>query len=68
MSYLCLLVTPLLTIFQLYHGSQFYWSKKQEYTEKFTDKLFHIKLYQVLQAMSGTRTCNFSGDRYALFA
>jgi hypothetical protein len=43
-------LTPLSAIFQLYHGDQFYWWKKPEYSERTTDhgqatgKLYHLRL------------------------
>ena len=64
-SWLWCLMT-LSTIFQLYHGVQFYWGRKLEYPEKtidlsyVTDTLYHIMLY----CLSGIRSHNVSGDMY----
>ena len=52
-------LTPLSTIFQLYHSGKFYWSMNTEYWEKTNDlcKLLrhsiHILLFRVNLAMNG---------------
>jgi hypothetical protein len=61
-------LTPLSTIFQLYHDVQFYWCRKPGCKEKtidlpqVTDKLYHI-----MYRLSGIWTHNVCGDRYWLY-
>jgi hypothetical protein len=55
------LLTPLSTIFQLYHGGQFYWWRKPEYPEKTTDlsqvthKLYHTMLHEYVSPSAGLK-------------
>ena len=60
------------TIFQLYHGSQFYWWKEtgvsgeNHLTVANHWQTYHIMLYWVHYAMSGIQPPNFNGDRHWL--
>ena len=67
-----MVVNAMSTIFELYHGGQFYRWRILEYPEKttnlsqVTDKLYKMLLYQVHLAMNENQIHNFSGDWHCL--
>ena len=49
--------TLVLQRFQLYHGGQFHWCRKPDYTwKKHPSQIYHIMLYRVHLTMNGIRT------------
>ena len=61
---------PLSIIFQLYHGSQFYWWRKPEYPEKttklpqVTDKTLSHNVVSSTHRLSGIRTHNLFDQNF----